>query len=135
MFRMPKRKEVRWFTRGEFTTSALVPEGYAPEFDISRAPGPKERRLSDKSSIYTFANAFDDATKDIYNHPGNDYHRDIIAGSIVAWCCTSRLLYCSRNIITGSIIYVVLVFSTVKSFEVLLLLNCMNCSCRFLVGH
>ena len=58
---MPKRKEVRWFTRGEFTTEALQEES-----DDTRQGGRRrEARLGRGSSIYSFTQAFNDISEKI----------------------------------------------------------------------
>ena len=62
---MPHRKEVRWFTRGEFTTQPLVLEGYPPDKPDTRR---RELGLSDYTSIFSFTNAFDMATREISAH-------------------------------------------------------------------
>jgi hypothetical protein len=53
---------LRWFTRGEFTDRALPPEG---ENNGQRG----EPAISPKSSIFSFTNSFDLATKEIYANP------------------------------------------------------------------
>jgi hypothetical protein len=50
--KMPRRKEVRWFTRGEFTAQALP-------MDAGRRAG-GETRLGPLSSIYSFTSHFSD---------------------------------------------------------------------------
>lgn len=69
--RMPHRKEVRWFTRGEFTTTALQPEGEENNRGRDgRFHGHKEEyQLSPHSSIFSYTNSFDAATRDIYHNP------------------------------------------------------------------
>ena len=62
---MPHRKEVRWFTRGEFTTQALLPEGYPLSKEDSRR---REGGISPDSSIFSFTNSFDMATREIAAH-------------------------------------------------------------------
>jgi hypothetical protein len=63
---MPRRKEVRWFTRGEFTTQALPAEGVKPNSELPRHV---EQGISAESSIFSFTNSFDMATRDIAAHP------------------------------------------------------------------
>ena len=60
---MPHRKEVRWFTRGEFTTTALLPDTHADQ------SAKQNKMLGPESSIYSFTNAFDIATREISAHP------------------------------------------------------------------
>ncbi len=62
---MPKRKEVRWFTRGEFTTDALREETE----DVQHGGRRQELRLGRGSSIYSFTQAFDDMNEKI-RHAG-----------------------------------------------------------------
>ena len=66
LYRMPRRKEVRWFTRGEFTTQALTGDGFVPESELTRRV---EHGISSRSSIFSFTNSFDMATRDIAAHP------------------------------------------------------------------
>ena len=69
--RMPGRKEVRWLTRGEFMTTKMAQEGHEPAGILSEGKrrGGRERALSELSSIFTFTNSFDAATREIFQHP------------------------------------------------------------------
>lgn len=59
---MPRRKEVRWFTRGEFMTGSMSQENIG---ETHFNPG--EKRLGSASSIYTFTSAFQQLANDISN--------------------------------------------------------------------
>jgi hypothetical protein len=47
----------------------MTADGYEDNEFGSQTPG--ERSLSDRSSIFTFTNAFEAATKDIFDNAGN----------------------------------------------------------------
>ena len=61
---MPNRKEVRWFTRGEFTTSAMSHEG-DENLDGTMEGRRAEQLLGPKSSIYTFTASFSELTSEL----------------------------------------------------------------------
>ena len=64
--RMPRRKEVRWFTRGEFMTSPMEAE------DGDYHPHREEVRLGPGSSIFSFTNAFDTLAKEVMDSSAQD---------------------------------------------------------------
>ena len=69
---MPGRKEVRWLTRGEFMSAEMPLEGHEPIGVLAEGrsrKGAHERGLSELTSIFSFTNAFDGATREIYQHP------------------------------------------------------------------
>lgn len=61
---MPKRKEVRWFTRGEFTKESMTREGrfpdpYKDELQVTIGDNRQDSMLLGSStSIYSFTNNF-----------------------------------------------------------------------------
>eukprot|EP01038_Epipyxis_sp_PR26KG_P008159 gene8159-11043_t len=57
MIRMPERKEVRWFTRGEFTTEPILHEGDENN-EENVGFGRHEMLLGPESSIFSFTRAF-----------------------------------------------------------------------------
>ena len=50
----------------------MIADGYEDNEFGSQTPG--ERALSDRSSIFTFTNAFEAATKDIFDNAGKVIH-------------------------------------------------------------
>lgn len=70
--RGPRRKEVRWFTRGEFTTNALPREGSFPKpYDDILQEG-IDGLIGSESSIYSFTSSFNDATRSITHESSSD---------------------------------------------------------------
>ncbi len=67
---MPRRKEVRWFTRGEFTTSAIPHEG---DEDGPEVTMHKEHLIGKETSVYTFTRHFN-ALADMVNTPNDHTH-------------------------------------------------------------
>jgi hypothetical protein len=55
---MPSRKEVRWFTRGEFTQNAISHEEEEDEQETFLGHRKGEKLLGAGSSIYSFTSAF-----------------------------------------------------------------------------
>ena len=69
---MPLRKEVRFFTRGEFTKNALIPEPLPLEKLSNPVRGHgMEYKLSKHTSLYGFTNAFNNAINDIQERPSD----------------------------------------------------------------
>ena len=88
---MPQRKEVRWFTRGEFTTAHLSPE------DRQRDQNQRgDRELSDQSSIFSFTNSFVTATREIFAHPEKLITVD--GGPHTLWWSVSTCPLCPNTI-------------------------------------
>eukprot|EP01038_Epipyxis_sp_PR26KG_P007166 gene7166-9769_t len=65
--RAPRRKEIRWFTRGEFQTTAMDHEGDSN----ANKNGRNELLLSKTSSVYSFTKHFSDAASVILDSPEN----------------------------------------------------------------
>ena len=92
---MPQRKEIRWFTRGEFTTAHLSPGDR--HLDQSQRG---DRELSDQSSIFSFTNSFVTATREIFAHP--DKLITVDGGPHTLWWLVNTFpihttfVYCSR---------------------------------------
>jgi ligand-binding sensor domain-containing protein len=67
---MPSRKEVRWFTRGEFSQSAISHEGDEDGQETFLGYRKGEKLLGKGSSIYSFTSAFRPLTAHL-NKEGN----------------------------------------------------------------
>ncbi|CAM9315102.1 unnamed protein product, partial [Ectocarpus fasciculatus] len=68
----PDRKEIRWFTRGEFTTERM----------------PKAQMLSEDTSLYSFTSAFDEAAVEIryrYEHQMHPQAITVDGGPHTLW--------------------------------------------------
>ena len=84
--RMPDRKEVRWFTRGEFTRSRLDMERPGDGQDQARQRDggvSPNQLLGPGSSIYSFTKSFQNAVKDIDLHPAT--HITLDGGPHTFW--------------------------------------------------
>lgn len=81
---MPARKEVRWFTRGEFTRSRMeLEQPPAPGSGDMLADAPTSRLLGPGSSIYSFTKSFQTAVRDIAAHPAT--HITLDGGPHTLW--------------------------------------------------
>lgn len=94
--KMPARKEVRWFTRGEFTRSRLDMEVALDSADGDSGKGGVHRQqqsidtdsnihqlLGPGSSIYSFTKSFHNAVKGIMAHPST--HVTVDGGPHTLW--------------------------------------------------
>jgi hypothetical protein len=95
LIKTPHRKEVRWFTRGEFTTHVMQREGDFPsEYNdplprLLAAVDPSsvhnEKLLGSESSIYSFTGSFNEATRSIALQPAKQGVITIDGGPHTLW--------------------------------------------------
>ena len=82
---MPKRKEVRWFTRGEFTTNAIAHEGEEDSINIPLLEGRKEILLGKGSSVYTFTNSFAGLSRELERDKSKHDYVTVDGGPHTLW--------------------------------------------------